>query len=58
MTALEATVEIVKSLVVAGGHSTINGHYIILDENERAKFLRGVSEIYHHIEIMQVEQPK
>ena len=50
MNALEATVEIVKAAVA----STDSGTYTILTEDvTRAKFLRGIDELYKKIVKMQ-----
>ncbi len=60
MSSLEATVEIVKAMFVqpAGGQSNAGGHayYLLINEEDRKRFLDGVEALYHKIDGLRPEE--
>jgi hypothetical protein len=49
MTALEATVEIVKSIMQQGGSGAANSNLMFIEPEKRAEILKGIKEVYETI---------
>lgn len=54
MTVLEATVEIAKSVLITNGAGS--SHYLITDEENKKKLLKGIEDIYKKLAELEKER--
>ncbi|MGA2624982.1 MAG: hypothetical protein ABSF91_14075 [Bacteroidota bacterium] len=53
MSALEATVEIVKASLITGGASTASIFTLITEPTMRKNFLQGIEELYKKLQALE-----